>query len=87
MAVIDPNDDSESPHMEGPTITRQGVEARIKDLLAAGVKESAYEALQLFSSQAKRQVKDGDVTAGVGTALEGATALIDQGYPEKRRVP
>jgi len=39
MAVIDPNDDSESPHMGGPTITRQGVEARIKDLLAAGVKE------------------------------------------------
>lgn len=39
MAVIDPNDDGASPHMEGPTITRQGVEARIKDLLAAGVKE------------------------------------------------
>ena len=41
MAVIDPNADGDggSPHMEGPTITRQGVEARIKDLLAAGVKE------------------------------------------------
>ena len=32
---------------------------------------SAYEALQLFSSQAKRQVKDGDLTAGIQTALEG----------------
>lgn len=41
MAVIDPDagDGGASPHMEGPTITRHGVEARIKDLLAAGVKE------------------------------------------------
>ena len=40
MAVIDPSNDGASPpNMEGPTITRQGVEARIKDLLAAGVKE------------------------------------------------
>jgi len=39
MAVIDPNDDGSSPHIEGPTITWQGVEARIKGLLAAGVKE------------------------------------------------
>lgn len=69
----------------------------------------AYEALQLFSSQAKRKAKE-EPAAGVGVALEGetktpppvgsplysirlsqnttltrhagATALIEQGYPE-----
>lgn len=32
---------------------------------------SAYEALQLFSSQAKRKAKDGEPQAGIGVALEG----------------
>jgi hypothetical protein len=32
---------------------------------------SAYEALQLFSSQAQRKIKEGDVKGGIGIALEG----------------
>ena len=34
-------------------------------------KTSAYEALQLFGSQAKRRAKDGEPQAGIGVALEG----------------
>ncbi|TFJ79911.1 hypothetical protein NSK_008752 [Nannochloropsis salina CCMP1776] len=70
--TADPADgDREHGPSDTASMARPGVEDRIKHLLAAGVKDSAYEALQLFSSQAKRHAKEGDVNAGVGIALQG----------------